>query len=274
MRAPTDDMLVSFSAADAFTGCERRYFYEKVMQEKQPETAPLVVGNVYHSAIAEMLRNRLLTPADAVASAAGPAAEALEAVRVDPDALMDEMEQNLTRLDEEVLAYVVPASCEDGGAFVEKKFEDTRLGYRGVIDVVSMTVPVTKDGTVIGWKPGKCVLDWKSLTSDRRRSDRDAKFSPQLGLYALAVQGATAAGFVEIPRDVTKPIKVRMSEYTGDTLANMDIWLRAIRATMISRGTDIVNYRMTERSNGLCSPSWCPFWFKCFPSQQEGASVK
>lgn len=269
MPAPNPDRTTSFSAVDAFTTCERRFYYERVLDEPQEEGAPLVVGNVYHSVIAALIRSNWQADANAVAATyvEGSKAE-LKAAGARVDGLVDEVVANMQRLRSTLFPPygLETVMIDTNEAFVERKFRRLDLGFGGVIDYVSDRFPVTDGkGQVTGFKPGRCVLDWKTLSGDRRRSDRDARFSPQLGLYKITVPGAIGAGFVEIPRDLGKPIVVRMAEHNERDTEMMRTWLVAMRATILKRGTDIENYRMTDRDNPLCSAAYCPKYFKCYP---------
>lgn len=114
-------------------------------------------------------------------------------------------------------------------------------------------------------------MDWKSLTSERRRSYRDVEYGAQPALYAIAA-GVKNACIVEIPRDLKAPIKMRTVTYTEEDLAYWTIWLKAAREAILSRGRSprqIRRFRMTDRKNPLCSAQWCAHYFKCYPVVED-----
>lgn len=275
MGAPNPKKLSSFSGIDLFTTCERKYFYDRILDSPMVEGPALVVGNVYHEAIAECIRRNWSRPHREVAAEyVVKATEALERVKVSAPDLIDEAEVNLRRVQDTLFGPGgLVAETVNGKLEVEQRFFDDRLGYTGVIDLVSTRTPVVNPrGMVTGFIDGRCVVDWKSITSDRRRTERDARLSPQLGLYK-SVKKAPWSCFVEIPRDVEKPIQVRVSPHDDRTQETMEVWLRSIRQTMLARGTAMENYRMTERENGLCAPLWCAHYYKCYPTSEPSTGT-
>jgi len=257
------DKPSSFSGLDLFEGCERRFFYEKVEGHVSPEGAPLLVGSSYHEVLADLWRLPGTTLASLVAQQVEKDGAKLEAVGVDLEGLRNEMVENIARVQKLLF---VPGGCVPLDLCVEKRFDDPLLGYRGVIDVLSSVAPLVDGaGRVVGFTEEECVLDYKVVTSDRRRSERDARFSTQLALYCL-VAGVTRACFVEIPRNIEKPVQVRTASFSVKELDNAKRYLIEGRAAIKSRGVDMLAFKRAERSYPLCSVQWCPFWSKCYGS--------
>lgn len=276
--------FLSFSQIDLWLTCARKYYFERVQGMRSPPSHHLEVGNAYHEAIAGLVPGPLET---GVRDLAAPAVEkrkpGLEQMGVDTAALLEEMVTNLGRLQATIFSPdgFRPATTA-GQPIVEHKFFSDSLRFTGVIDAVSTRTPVVDErGKVKGWKDGICVLDWKTLSSKRRRSARDAQTSEQLGLYGLVLPLATAAAFVEIPRDVAEPIQVRVAEFEPAYMARVKIWLERIRDHIYAAGEQEVLYPPTQLSNGLCSPMWCAHYDRCYPyngprptSDVEGLGAK
>jgi hypothetical protein len=248
---------LSFSSADMFQRCERQYYFEKVEGRKQPPNATLLVGQAYHKAIACKLHSKPWSLEDAEK-------EELVISGVNVDGLIAEVAYNLTRIEPLLVALGAPE-------IVEQEFADRSIGYRGVIDAVFPNTPdSTPEGIFTGTvRPGRCVVDWKSLTSDRRRSQRDTNLSPQLAQYAIE-RKTTAAAFVELPRDTEKPVKIRVATYTENELENWRQYMIGLRQAIISRGRRKENFKQCDRKNNpLCSELWCPHYSTCYPTKEE-----
>ncbi len=272
--------LLSFSGVDQFSNCERRYYFERILQRRQPDTPITLVGRTYHEAIAAMLTTRLPRTDEWVSLVVGEAIkrnhDALTKHGVACGSLAPEMESNLRRLREEVLAPCAIHTVADVVPFgrkrswwIERPFTSPDVGYKGVIDLLAVNTPCADStGLVVAHKPGRpCVFDWKSVTSDRRRSERDARTSAQLALYAIAAN-VTAACFVEIPRNLEKRLKTRVVEYTEQDLRDWSQWLIAMRDAVLSRGKLKERFRPADRKNPLCDTQWCPWYLsECYPSE-------
>lgn len=265
--------LVSFSDLDLFDLCERKFYFEKILKEPQKPSAILEVGQTYHAALAAFWTVDLPDPLRLAAAAVVKHTEALAPFGVNLPGLIDELKGNLERLMDKVL---LPGKVTP--LYVERRFDNHRLGFKGIIDILSHATPIVDEkGHVTGSSPEPCVLDYKSLTSDRRRSQRDCEMSPQLALYALEA-GVSAAGFVEIPRNLEKEIKTRIVHYSPEDLANWLLYLQGQRRTLFKRGKKKENFRMCSRKNPLCNPMWCAHFLKCYacapmPEQEEGCAV-
>ena len=274
----TDPTLMSFSGVDQFSTCERRYYFERILRRRQPDTAITLVGRTYHEAIAAMLTTRVERTEEWVEFAAKEAIarnhDLLTSLGVACGSLVHEMVSNLKRLRAEVLeparirtvADIVPFGRKRSW-WIERKFKEWTVGYKGVVDLLSLRTPVLDEkGHVTGSTEGRCVWDWKSVTSDRRRSQRDAETSAQLALYAIAANVRHAC-FVEIPRNLEKDVRVRLVRYTEADLRDWSQWLTAMRDAVLSRGKAKARFRPADRKNPLCSPMWCPHHVtECYPS--------
>lgn len=273
------DALLSFSGVDQFSTCERRYFLERVLRRRSPDTPITVVGRAYHDAIASMLLTRIPRTEEWADLCAEKAVEKHHAVLTEHGvacgSLVPEMQSNLRRLRDEVLVPVGIHCTEQivrhgrkRSWWVERSFKDWSVGYKGVVDLFSTRCPIVDpSGTVTGGFEARCVWDWKTVTSDRRRSERDARMSAQLALYALAANTRSAC-FVEIPRNLEKAIKVRVVHYSERDLKCWASWLVSMRDAVMSRGKKRDNFRPADRKNPLCDPQWCPHYLEtCYPSE-------
>lgn len=271
--------LVNFSSLDLFDLCERKYYYEKVEGVDEKDSPILLIGTAYHAAIAEVVACGPHLD-DAVESAFIDAGlqEGLKRFKISEAELRAEMFANLARLQADVLGPAeIMAEFRDGDPIIEHQYKNYKTGFYGTVDLVSVTTPVVDaSGRVIGKTDSPCVIDWKTLTSDRRRSQRDAVYSPQLASYARAM-GVRNAAFVEIPRNLEKEIRVRVVNYTEVDMKNWASVLDAQRAALISRRKNKVNFKPTNRKNPLCSPIWCEHFCKCYelsPLTSEAEAVE
>jgi hypothetical protein len=233
--------------------CERRWYYERVLKLPVPESPYLEIGKYYHTLIEQTINQGKVprvTP--------NKVTELAERWGEKPAAMAAEMSMNLQRLSKEVLRWIKPRR-------VEAWFHRKDMHIAGVIDLVSAVTPVTDhSGKIIGTEPGPCVLDWKikfKPTRTRRTQD-DADKSCQLGLYALEAS-TEFAGFVEIPRDITKPIKTFVTEFDEADKPRLARYLAQQFEAMRARGIHEAAYRLAERGSPLCSAKWCPHFQSC-----------
>lgn len=258
--------LVNFSSLDLFDLCERKYYYEKVEGFDEKDSPILLIGSAYHSAIADMLEEEMPLVSALESTFSGVTLqEGLQRFKISPSELRAEMALNLARLQSDVLTPAeIRPEYRDHYPVVEHQYKNYKTGFYGTVDLVSVTTPVVDaSGRVIGKTDSPCVIDWKTLTSDRRRSQRDAVYSPQLASYARAMNVRNAA-FVEIPRNLDKEIRVRVVNYTEVDMRNWASFLDAQRVALISRRKNKVNFKPTKRKNPLCSPIWCEHFCKCY----------
>lgn len=252
--------LVSFSALDLFEQCERRFFHERVEGRRAPPNHYLAVGHAYHTALAAIwgAEGGYVTLTQI---AVDQHQEELVSAGINTAPLVTEIADRLAAL--AAAGWWVnarPRSPE----WVERRFTNRRTGFEGVIDLLSARTPITADGRLDGWADRPCVVDYKTITSDRRRSQRDVEQSDQLALYALEADVRDAC-IVEIPRDLSKPIKYRAVSYTDAALRNWRLFLESRRRTIMQRGKVKERYAMTHPSNYLCTARWCPFFRECYP---------
>lgn len=237
MPTKNDIKYLSATALDLFEQCERRYWHERILGRKQPMTAPMVVGNVYHKVLQQWMKHFQLGERE-VAEILSSQNKQIAAVGVDFNKLVEEVGWNLERLDR-ILGDMHPIAIEQRWSWGEQ-------GYRGVTDVVE------KDR----------IIDWKILTGKRRRSARDVEFSPQFALYRL-YHKVDKAMVVEVPRD-DREIRVHQVEFGEREPERWLSYLSTMREAILSRGENGTHFKRTKRSNPLCSPMWCPFWDQCY----------
>lgn len=254
-------MRLSFSKLNDFETCARLFYYKHVQRLPTPDSEHIVVGYVYHSAIAFVLRHGLKELDQELTTLfVGQYKKDLDKFsnKLNPVVLKAEVLANVTRLQEQVLVHVQPRLIED-------YFKDPKTDFAGVTDLLSETALVFDAyGKIVGSSPGPAVYDWKTKNSLRnRRTDEDARNSPQLALYALRHE-AKVAGFVEIPRILSAPIRVLQVEYSEEDLRRWRLFHADRLACVRSLGAVKEHYPMTERSNGLCSKMFCAFWDKCY----------
>lgn len=255
-------LRLSPSKLSDFDNCARQFFYRHVERHTQQPRVEMVVGSVWHAAIAAVLEDGSLGNLEhrvneAVSEHRGELEEFYESEKID-DGFWTEVYRGVTRLWDEVLCFIEPEILED-------RYFDEQWNFAGVVDCVSKCALTSNDkGAATGAvAEERQVLDWKIKTSlKRRRTDRDARVSAQLAAYALR-HGVRRAAFVEIPRNPEAPILVRTTSYTD---AELDHWRRWFdgRLSTIRSLTHIDQYAMTSRDNPLCSALFCDFYGKCY----------
>lgn len=291
----------SISKVDLYHQCARRYMYEHILGLKQPQTIAMLVGEVYHDALSALANVKFhdIENEDSdkaleviVMSSLLKYADKLWALKIDSKALEQELLPNLTR----VYPFwspskLWPLEIAPNQALIERSFWGNSLGYNGKIDLASTNFPVVSTtGKVKDWQQDTpCVLDFKVLTGRRRKTERDTRLSGQLALYA-AQTGIPRAAFLEIPRNLEKPVLVRTVEYDPRELGWWQKWLEqqsghlrimhevadkwkasvgdtleAFEKNPLALGMMHENFPMCQRSEPLCSAQWCPHYDRCYP---------
>lgn len=262
-------MRHSHTSIELFHNCPRRYCLERILKKQAPPGLPLVVGSLYH----KVLEILLTDPAPArdlpaaLQQAIRDAAEDLLRLDVDIDELEEEITENVSKIDFEHLSPVRVGPQ----LLVERWFSNAGLNYVGKIDLVNRFKPITDDvGNILGWTEQECILDLKVLQSKRRKSQRNANFSPQLASYCLET-GCRTAGFYEIPRNLEKPHRARVVEFTEADLEMWKTWRQAqcTALTLLHEQAEFHSdprflFPMTPRENPLCTNMWCPHWDECY----------
>lgn len=261
---------LSFSAIDTYHKCQRRFYHEYLSGEERPPASPqMLPGLVHHSALNRAIRRAMDgRPRDFVddtTRAVGEFMPHLIKTGIKIDDLYFEVTTSLEKVFE-LMPFEKHAAAIRG---TEHRFE--WAGLQGVVDL-EVHATFERDGKqtrVLLGHGCPAVIDFK-VTTGRPRSARDAMFSPQLAVYALAT-GADRAAFLEIPRDVEKPLRVVSVEYTKADLETWQEWwahqVESVTARVgmfhsILEGPRV--WTKTLRSNPLCSPIWCPHWDKCY----------
>lgn len=274
MDAPS--LRLSPSKQILFSECERKFWHLHVGKDvSDQESEALVVGNVYHFVIAELLRAGTITELEpAVTKALAKYEKGLAPFFTDrqADFLFREVYEVCHQLHGEILVHLQPTVIE---GYRYDKVDN--FGY--IIDCVSQTAPVVDQyGTVTGSEPGPIVLDWKIKSSLRhRRSDNDAKWSDQLSCYAVRT-GTKRAAFVEIPRSKDARTIITQVNYTDEEFRRWALYHEDLRAAIRSRGQEKQAFKRCPRSNPLCSANFCPAWEKCYGKElttpPEGGTIQ
>lgn len=261
---------------------------------RQEENSTLFVGQAYHAVLEKIARLTLagqgyethVLPAMLLFDE--PWRSGFAKYGLDRDQIVEEIGDNVERLVAMNIWHpdrLFPLVQYDT-PMIERKWYDDALGFQGVIDLVSANTPITSEqGAITGWKKGEpCVLDWKSLTSERRRTDRDCRLSGQLALYAI-VSKIPNVGFIEVPRNLEREINFRVMEFPEHELKFWRVWFDNMRQHLLGlrKIADAVPdpammeaamkdfFPMCPRSNGLCQQRFCPAWDKCYPMETNGA---
>ena len=243
------------SALSLFEQCERKFYYAKVAKLPEAPSLHLAVGILYHACIEQLARG---VGADIHATIA-----ALRRTPewVDPGKTDNELGTELTAALIKVADLMERLPVAYDGDDEAPLIEQWGKRYACRIDYVSTHTPVVEGCRLVDVKPGRCVLDWKTVGGKRRRTAADADNSAQLALYCIET-GANNAAFVEIPRD-GGPLNIVAAEFDDDTLKRWASFLDAQFAAMQSRGPDEAQFRLAARGHPLCSPRWCPYWDRC-----------
>lgn len=258
--------LINFSSLEEWENCERHYWYSKIDGQEKPTNETLEVGTLYHAVIAALIISPTGVKAlpGLIEEKISLQKESLTKLGLSVPALRAELNQNLPALWHDV---IVPGKLkplvDDAGPRVERQFANTATGFRGTCDLVSATTPkANARGAVTGSLNEPCILDWKTLTSFNRRTQRDADRSMQLALYAWEADVPNAA-FVEIPRFAGRDIVVRVTHYTPAQRRMWAAYLTGQKDALLSRGTARENFKRASRKSGLCDPKWCPYYGQC-----------
>lgn len=252
----------SFSALEQFDFCERQFFFRRVLKLPEPPSHYLSIGNLYHDCIAYLLAVPGDDPEALVRRLLAKHKGETGWVCPTPDeTLVKEVVQNLGRLQTQVFPYLKPRRRPDGTLEIEQWA--TRW-ITGKIDLVSETTPVVDPaGRITGAVESRpCVVDWKSKSSTKKRTQEETNRSKQLALYCLEKELDTGA-FVEIPRDVAVPINVVVVQFTPEELDYWARWFQAQFAAMQSRGREESAYKLAPPGHPLCSERWCAHWARC-----------
>lgn len=252
----------SFTAYDKFTNhCERQVWFRWIARMPEEPSIYLSIGNLYHAALAASLREDPVdVPALIQAAKRGPwVTDVTEAE------LESEVRQQLERVGREVRPYISPIAVE-----VWSKSLRPEAKYCAKLDVVSSITPVANEhGEIVGTEPVKCILDWKTVfTSKKKRDQGTTDISAQLALYCLEA-GVDRGVFVEIPRSLSMPIRVLGTRFDVYSLRRWKRHFEVQFAALNSRGADPAAYKLAAPGFPLCSPRWCPYWRQCPGGEAE-----
>lgn len=262
---PSPD-YVSHSMVEDLNKCERYFYHSRILGDRKKNPANVQPGLVHHDVYSWHFGPARMKLSPAIDRAIEAREEHLKKAGVNLEGLRSEI---ITRV-EEMTPWVTNAEVFSS----EWYFENLKnLPYRGYIDVKASRTPRMdeKGLTVVNWIDEPCVWDYKVTSGKRTRSQRDADTSPQLALYAL-VSDVRHAGFVEIHRDTSKPIKRRFTSYTDAERARWWQWLFSQAEALKLRWEEETwaydpspnRWRQTMPGNPLCSLMWCEHWSKCY----------
>lgn len=241
----------SFSQLSLLSECERKYFYRYVLGMTDPSGEAADVGTVYHH-LMEKLPRESWSDRARVARALG---QAWRDQGLDGPPPIDEVLRNLARADA-----CLPLFQPDDLTELTLDW----AGWRMVIDRLML-------------RPGRrpFLLDYKTVSGRRRRSQRDANYSPQLALYACAIadrypiesaEGVDGA-FFELPRSGGRVERLLPVRWLPKHLARWRAWFDEQLDAHKCRPDRIEAFPRCAPSNPLCSPMWCSFWSNCYGGQ-------
>lgn len=244
------------TALAQFEKCERQFYYQRIAKLPEAPSVHLCVGILYHRAIEIALSGW---------EKGGDALREILMMKgtpewVDPGKTDEELAEEVSAGVTRVLALTaqLPVALDPAGCPL---IEQWGKRYTCKIDYVSTHTPVVEGGRLVDTKPGRCVLDWKTVGGRRRRGQDDADNSAQLALYCIET-GANNAAFVEIPRD-GGPLNIVAAEFDDATLRRWATFLDAQFGAMNSRGPAEADFRLAPRGHPLCSPRFCSYWDRC-----------
>lgn len=245
----------SYTALRQFEFCERQFYYRKILGLPESPSIHLSLGILYHEAL-EALCKFLAIDKDQIAALIVKAKGS--PLWVDPgitdEALLEEIWVNLGRVNREVF--------QGGKGLKVLKVETWGTRYCCKIDILAANTPVIEEGRIVSFLDEPCVVDWKTKSGDKKRSQYATDLNPQLALYCLD-SGVFNAAIVEIPRS---PLQDLNTIFTRFDQYDLDRWAKffdAQFAAMNSRGLEEAEYKLAVRGHGLCSPRWCSYWDRC-----------
>lgn len=247
MRPPSK----SFSGLDQFLFCERQFYFQRLLKLPLPPNMYFAVGNLYHDMLAELSRpiEDLLRKHKMLPGWICPTSD---------EDLVEELVQNRDRVIRETTALNI-MHREVWSRDINPDAE-----FCAKLDAISTNTPVVDDyGHIIGVEDEACVIDWKTVFGYKRRSVDDAEASAQLALYCLEAK-VNSAAFIEIPRDLTRPIRTIVVKFSDKELEQWRKYFRVQFNTMLHRaGCPAEAFRLARFGERFCSKQWCGYWDQC-----------
>lgn len=243
----------SITALKQFEFCERQFYYQRILKLPEKPSIHLALGILYHNCLERIALGKELTNAAILNLIAEAAASPLW---VEPQITLDELaaeiQFNLRRVQQQVLPHLCVQTAEVWGTH-----------YCAKVDIVAGNTPVVEDGKIIDVLKGeRCIVDWKTVSKLRSRSQYEVDQSGQLALYCLEFDAAAGA-IIEIPRNPNQDLNVIVTRFDIYDLNRWRNFFDAQFAAMNSRGTNEAEYKLATRGHGLCSPKWCTHWDQC-----------
>jgi hypothetical protein len=249
-------MGISFSSLDTFSKCERQWWYKYIMKIPEGPAAQLVVGIVYHEALAYLLEKKTLPGSDQITSwFVEQSTKGYWDSSIDVTRSTEEILKVCARVKSEIVPYLRVEQIETwlprGGA------------YTGKIDAILEETPVVDSGAIVDSKPGRCIVDWKTVESAAKAA-KNAQYKDhafQLAMYALPL-GIRAGAIIEVPRDGVSAINTSVYSFDDAFLRRGQRWLDTQIAAIETRKTEDT-CKLAAWGHSLCSPRFCPYWTRC-----------
>lgn len=243
----------SYTALRQFENCERQFFYQRILGLPEAPSIHLSLGILYHECLDLMCRAGAVAKEQLL-----PLLEKAKASRlwVDPG-----------KPDEELIDEIWTAMGKvNRGVFQKglrvRKSEVWGTTYCAKIDVLADNTPVVEDGRILEFKDEPCIIDWKTKSSDKKRSQFSVDLNMQLALYCIDF-GVKNGAIIEVPRHAADEINVILTSFDEYDLARWKRYLDAQFEVMSGRGTGEQEYKLASRGFPLCSPRWCSYWDRC-----------
>jgi hypothetical protein len=246
----------SFSSLDTFAKCEHQWWYKYV--EKIPEgPAPqLVVGIVYHEALAYLLAERALPSDDMIRDWFHEQEDKpFWDQNLNVEIARKEVLLTLRRVERELLSWFKADNVET--------WLPRRGQYTGKIDAILQETPVVDSGAIVDTRPGACILDWKTVESAAKAA-KNAQYKDhgfQLAMYAVPL-GIQAGCIVEVPRDGVSAINTTVYTFDDAFLRRVSNYVTQQIAAATSRKA-LEHCSLAAWNNPLCSKKFCSYWDRC-----------
>jgi hypothetical protein len=246
----------SFSSLDTFAKCQRQHFYKYREKRLEGPAPQLVVGIVYHEALARLLQTRRL-PADAEVAGWFKAQETKPFWdrNLNVEKSTTEIQHTLRRVEQEVLPWLTAKEVE---TWLPRGGE-----YTGKVDAVLEETPVVDSGAIVDSRPGVCILDWKTVESAAKAA-RNATYKDhgfQLAMYAIPL-GIRAGCIVEVPRDGVSAINTSVFSFDDAFVRHVQAYVTA-QIAAADQQTSVEMTALAPWGHPLCCAKYCAYWKGC-----------
>lgn len=244
----------SYTALRQFEFCERQFYFRRILGLPEAPSIHLSLGILYHEALEGLSQGVIAKEALPPLLAKAKASPLWVDPGITDEALIDEIWTNLGRVSREVF--------KNGHGLKVRKVETWGTRYCCKIDILAGNTPNLEDGHIIDFIDEPCVVDWKTKSGDKKRSQYATDLNPQLALYCIDL-GVHNAAIIEIPRSPLQPLNTIVTRFDDYDLARWAKFFDAQFLAMNSRGAEEAEYKLAVRGHGLCSPRWCAYWDRC-----------